>query len=220
MGKNPSYQFYPKDFRADPVWACSIAARGLWREMLDTMHFCEPYGYLAENGRPMTDERIARNCGVTLPEYTTLLAELDAAGVPKRTPSQIIFCKRMVEDEKKRQEWRNRQSRHRDKDRDVTQVSRNGSRLSHAVLPSPSPNLKPKPPVVPLKGGQESFLQWHGEWIAIQMGSKQRLFTGREMEAMQGCRVEDVLDRIRAKGFSARLVPQEEVDSWPEKVTA
>lgn len=82
---------------------------------MNVMHGCEPYGYLVENGRPITDERIARKCGTTLQEYSALLAELDAAGIPRRTRTGIIYSKRMVEDQKKREEWRERQQKHRQK---------------------------------------------------------------------------------------------------------
>lgn len=94
-----------------------------------------------------------------------------------------------------------------------------------APEPSESEPSTTEPPVAPLRGGRnqpspESFLEWHGQWIAIQMGNRHRLFTGREQEAIQTLRAEDLVAKIRAKGFYARLVPQEEVDSWPEKVTA
>ncbi|MGB2679140.1 MAG: hypothetical protein WAN12_18815 [Candidatus Acidiferrum sp.] len=84
--------------------------------MINVMHGCEPYGHLAENGVPMPDERIARKCGATVQEYVTLLAELEAAGVPRRTRAGIIYSKRMVEDRQKRDEWRKRQRKHRTKD--------------------------------------------------------------------------------------------------------
>jgi hypothetical protein len=135
MGKNPSFQYYPKDWQTDPIFACSLAARGLWHEMMNVMHGCEPYGYLSENGKPMPDERIARRCGTTLPEYIAILSELDAAGIPRRTAAGILYSKRMVEDEKQRKDWRNRQKKHRDASKpvthDVTQVSR-GSPSSSA----------------------------------------------------------------------------------------
>lgn len=140
MGKKPWFMFYPKDWQSDPIFGCTLAARGLWFEMMNVMHGCEPYGYLCENGRPMTDERIARRCGTTLPEYIALLAELDAAGIPRRTKPGIIYSKRMVEDEKQRKEWRNRQKKHRDTDSDVTQMSRD----SHTVLHPASPSAFPK----------------------------------------------------------------------------
>jgi hypothetical protein len=144
-GKLPAFLYYPKDWQADSVFGCSLAARGLWHEMINVMHGCEPYGHLAENGAPMADERIARKCGATVQEYVTLLAELEAAGVPRRTRAGIIYSKRMVEDRLKRDEWRKRQKKHRVKGspshapvtRDVTRLSRPSS------FAFASPKLKP-----------------------------------------------------------------------------
>ncbi|PJX23863.1 hypothetical protein CAP48_12370 [Advenella sp. S44] len=33
--------------------SCSLAARGLWHEMMCLMHESEPYGHMAVNGKPM-----------------------------------------------------------------------------------------------------------------------------------------------------------------------
>lgn len=107
MGKKePAFMYYPKDWRADAVFSCSIGARGLWHEMLNMMHASERYGYLSNNGLPIPDEQVARYCGVSLMEYQTLLTELERAGVPRRTSNGIIFSRRMVEDFKARANWR------------------------------------------------------------------------------------------------------------------
>lgn len=141
--------------------------------MMNVMHGCEPYGYLCENGRPMTDERIARRCGTTLPEYSALLAELDAAGIPRRTKSGIIFSKRMVEDEKQRKEWNKRQKKHRVAGRDVTQVSRESHPVLHSASPSPFPEEETHTErVTPL--GSPQFKDFF-EQYPIQTGRKAAL---------------------------------------------
>ena len=46
--KRPSFQFYPGDWLRDPALrACSLAARGLWADVLCYMHQGAPYGHLA-----------------------------------------------------------------------------------------------------------------------------------------------------------------------------
>lgn len=137
-GKAPSFQFYPKDWQADHVAGCSLAAQGLWLRMMIQMHNSERYGYLSQHGLPIPDEAVARYCGCPLQEYQTLLAELERAGVPSRTPEGIIYSRRMVRDEKKRSEWRGRQDKHRHAS--VTPVSRPSPDLHSA-----SANLKQKP---------------------------------------------------------------------------
>ena len=39
--------------------SCSVAARGLWIDMLCIAHECEPYRHLTVNGKPMTVGRSA-----------------------------------------------------------------------------------------------------------------------------------------------------------------
>ncbi len=107
MAKLPSIQFYPGDWLRDPVSHCSLAAQGLWLRMLLLAHDSVPYGYLVQQGRAIPPAQVARRCGAsTVEEYLTLLAELDAAGVPERTPEGIIYSRRMVRDDRRRREGR------------------------------------------------------------------------------------------------------------------
>lgn len=114
MGKRPSFQFYPGDWIRDGVSGCSLAAQGLWLRMMIVMHDSERYGYLSTNGSPMPPAAIAQRCGCTVEEYKILLAELISAGVPRRNRVEIIFSKRMAEDEKRRKNARLRQRKQRE----------------------------------------------------------------------------------------------------------
>lgn len=98
--KRPAFQFYPADWRKDTaLQSCSLAARGLWHEMICLMHECEPYGYMAVNGKPMKAAQIARLVGVTDREYKKLLSELEDAGVFSLSEDGCIYSRRMVKDE-------------------------------------------------------------------------------------------------------------------------
>lgn len=101
MGKRPSFQFYPADWRKDPALrACSLAARGLWVEMLALMHECEPYGHLRIGGSPVTDTtQVARLVGESPDVVATLLAELEQFAVFSRLDDGTIYSRRMVRDE-------------------------------------------------------------------------------------------------------------------------
>jgi hypothetical protein len=100
--KLPALMFYPGDWLRDDVATCSLAAQGLWLRMMIKAHESKQYGYLSQQGEPIPAESIARACGTSEPEYSTLLAELDRAGVPSRTPNGIIYSRRMVRDAKTR----------------------------------------------------------------------------------------------------------------------
>lgn len=99
------YKFNIGDWRSDSVFYCSLAARGLWHEMMNMMHVVERIGYLSQDGSPIPSEKIARYCGSSLEQYETLLAELFEAKVPSKTPSGIIYSRRIVRDVEVRSRW-------------------------------------------------------------------------------------------------------------------
>ena len=102
--KRPAFQFYPSDWRKDmALQSCSVAARGLWIDMLCIAHECDPYGHLTVNGRPMDAAQIARHAGISERECKKLIEELDFSGVTSRTENGAIFSRRMVRDEDIRQ---------------------------------------------------------------------------------------------------------------------
>ncbi len=84
MKKRPGYYWFPNDCLGDEGYrTLSYAARGLWRDMLDVMHFSVPRGVLPGNldalikrlGAP-ADVRISLSRVVD-----TLLREMEEAGV-------------------------------------------------------------------------------------------------------------------------------------------
>ena len=100
--KRPAFQFYPADWRKDAaLQSCSMAAQGLWINLLCVMHECEPYGHMAVNGRPMKPEQIGRLVGMAPKDCDRLLLELYEAGVSSVSEG-FIFSRRMVRDERLR----------------------------------------------------------------------------------------------------------------------
>jgi hypothetical protein len=101
--KRPSFQFYPGDWlNHAALRMCSIAARGLWIEMICLMHQGSPYGFLKVNHRAILPENLARIAGITIEEVHALLGELEGAGVFSRDADGCIFSPRMVRDEEVR----------------------------------------------------------------------------------------------------------------------
>jgi len=105
MPKLPFIKFFPNDWMADPALRmCSVAARGLWMDMLSLMHLSPRRGYLlAASGSPLTPEQLARLTGCSADEVTRLLAELHSSGTCSCTDDGIIYSRRMVRDEGKRE---------------------------------------------------------------------------------------------------------------------
>jgi hypothetical protein len=101
MGKLPAIQFYPGDWRKDVgVQSLAFHDRGVWFEILMLMHESERRGVLTLNGKPMSDDALARLLGLDKQILTTTLSELITTGVASREPDTgALMCRRMVRDE-------------------------------------------------------------------------------------------------------------------------
>jgi hypothetical protein len=100
--KRPWLKFYPSDWRAEPrLRMCSLAARGLWIDLISYMHEAEPYGHLLIEGVSPKTEEIASLVSRPLKEVSAALAELSLRRVFDKTTNGIIYSRRMVRDEKK-----------------------------------------------------------------------------------------------------------------------
>lgn len=104
---NPWLKFYPQDWRADEkLRNCSLAARGLWVEMLALMHRSKSYGYLLVNGKPATDAQLAVQVGSLPDEVSELIGQLESEGVFSRDRRGWIYSRRMVRDARKARDSR------------------------------------------------------------------------------------------------------------------
>lgn len=98
----PWFKFYPTDWRADPaLQMCSLAARGLWIEMLGFMHDAAQYGHLLIANLPPSDADLAKLIGSSPEQISELLGELEARAVFSRTRKGVIYSRKMVRDAKK-----------------------------------------------------------------------------------------------------------------------
>ncbi|WP_176086277.1 hypothetical protein [Martelella sp. HB161492] len=99
---DPWLKFFTTDWRADPALRmCSMAARGLWIELICLMHEATPYGHLLVSGRCPADAQIAVLAGTTPDQVTALLGELETAGVFSRTKDGTIYSRKMARMAKK-----------------------------------------------------------------------------------------------------------------------
>ncbi|NOT40150.1 MAG: hypothetical protein HOP13_06635 [Alphaproteobacteria bacterium] len=96
-------KFFWSDCQAEPTLKrCSLAARGLWLEILCLAAQAEPAGYLVQDGKPLDVRRLARNAAAPEDEVTTLLAELETEGVFSRDRRGRIYSRRLVREAKLR----------------------------------------------------------------------------------------------------------------------
>ena len=99
MSKYPWFKFYPTDWQADPeLRRCSLAARGLWIELIGVMHRSVEYGHLDPS---LTEREIAQLVGSPLKTVRSALAELERNRVFDRGEKGEIVSRRMVRDHAK-----------------------------------------------------------------------------------------------------------------------
>jgi len=92
-------KFWWRDHQGDAALRmCSLAARGLWVELLALCHASEKPGYLLVNGAPPTVNELADMLGkATAKEINKLLTELEVRRVFSREDG-VIYSRRMVRD--------------------------------------------------------------------------------------------------------------------------
>lgn len=99
MSNHRYSKFWWQDWRNDAaLQVCSLAARGLWIEMLAIAHEGDPVGHVTINGKPPTPKQVAAIVRSTEKEVTKLLRELEDAGVFSRSDAGAIYSRRMVRD--------------------------------------------------------------------------------------------------------------------------
>lgn len=118
---------------------CSLAARGLWIEMLGLMHESEPYGHLLVCGKAPTDIQLAVLVGAPLERLSDYLGELESTGVFSRTQKGVIYSRRLTREAKRSQTARKN-----------GKTGGNPTLNKQRVIP-PSDNLVVKPPDKPQK---------------------------------------------------------------------
>lgn len=107
MAKNPSSVWYWNDWALDPaVRLCSMAARGMWMEMLAIAAAATPYGHVQVGDKPCSADDLAQLTGQRKQDVSRWIRELDTNGVFSRTEDGTIFCRRMVRETEQRQNKR------------------------------------------------------------------------------------------------------------------
>jgi len=104
----PWFKFTPQDWRGDAgLRIVSLAARGLWIEMLCVMHEADPYGHLiGKTGKALTVDDLASVVGKPVEVVAACLSELEEQGVFSRTKAQVIVSRRMIRDHNRARKMR------------------------------------------------------------------------------------------------------------------
>jgi uncharacterized phage protein (TIGR02220 family) len=97
--QNPWTKWYWQDWCADAgLRSSSLAAKGLWMDILSIMARSKKKGFLLDGERPMDIKTLAKFTGETMEIVAGLLMELCEHAVFSTTEDGIIFNRRMVRD--------------------------------------------------------------------------------------------------------------------------
>ena len=104
--KMPAIMFYTGDWLKDPaVRMLTLSQRGLWIDMLSLMYESSDRGFLAlKNGQPVSNEQLSRMVGARIEQVEECLHQMEEVGVFSRTKDGVIYSRRMVNDEKIREQ--------------------------------------------------------------------------------------------------------------------
>jgi len=231
MKKPPAFQFYVKDWRSSPtVRRMSLAQKGVAIETLAASWDQDEPGTL-----PICEEDAAKVCGIPAKtfrnfrkQFPKFWREHDGMLVNLKLRGQwgeLEQIRRSQSDAAKRtNEKRGRGPSVTDAVSDTLTDSLDAPSATATATASATAtataNSKPNPPIIPPRRGDPSYLEFGGELIEIFMGRSSRLFTQNEWNSFAGARASDLVAKIRARGFRARIVPEAEVETWPKAETA
>lgn len=208
--ERPWMKFYPQDWRADErLRNCTLAARGLWLELIALMHRSERYGYLLINGKPPGERALAIQAGASIDEVQSALAELEGEGVFSRDLEGTIFSRRMLRDDEKHRKASNFGKR------GAKAKSRKGKEETPTLKPTPEGTLEPPlegthqlrdqrpetPLVSPKPKGAGSKIAMPDGWEPEDFGPESQC--GRIVGGWSGLEFERQLERFRAHHAAA-----------------
>lgn len=200
----PWMMFYPQDWRADEsLRLCSLAARGLWLEMLALMHRSERYGYLLVKGKAPDARQLAMLVGGAVDEVDSLVAELEEYEVFNRDRNGTIYSRRMIRDEKRsKTAAKNGAKGGNPKLRKQRENSASDIQTDKpAVGASDKPHIPESrtPPIVPPKSGKR---QLPGDWEpeAFGDGTEAAVIVAGWRDAERIHQLDQFRDHHRAKG--------------------
>lgn len=180
MSQYPFLKFFPADWRSDaPLRGCSLAARGLWIEMIGLMHESKRYGHLVVGGRIVDADQLATLVGATPQEVSDLLGQLEEAGVFTRSSDSAVYSRRMARENQRSNVNRKNIKKRWDKEKDKGKKP-NAAQPPDIYNKNPSGNTKPDTRKKPRgqapkgalpDGSKMEKVAWDGEKFAVPVTS-------------------------------------------------
>jgi hypothetical protein len=213
MGKNPAFQFYPRDWLSDTeLQQASASTRGIWTNLLSHMWFSQQRGVVSG-----TVQEMCQLGGCTESEWLIFYEQncrLKFADVTFCDGIVTVKNRRMVREEKARESARLRKSRERSREShtEVTLAS-----PSTPSTPSPKSKYKDLVGTLPVPTGDrdlpvrvrrneipEGFSEWWNEYPK-KVGKKQAVIEWKRLNPSPDLQA-IILDAIRKQKRSIKAM--------------
>jgi len=194
----PADQWYWDDwFSAFDVRLCSLAARGLWIDMLGIMYKAQIRGTLTINGRQPGSKRLAKLTGDTIANINKYLKELEDNEVFSRLEDNTIICRRMFRKSGRQDQISKIRSEAGKKGADARwQDSKKKAKMAASYpTPSSSPTSTPKIKTYEQSELEKLFNKWWERYPRIEDKgkAKSKYFNLIENEGVEPRQLEDAL---------------------------
>lgn len=134
----PSFQFYPGDWLTDPkLNLCSTVTKGVWIDLICHMFLSDEPGVLVFGDIILDAKGIQKLSKINPKVFQKTFHELTTFGIISKDENGRYFSKRMVNDERARQQWR-----------DIGKLGGNpklNKRVNPTVNPTVNPEVNPFP---------------------------------------------------------------------------
>ncbi|MFC1486027.1 DnaA N-terminal domain-containing protein [Candidatus Latescibacterota bacterium] len=166
MGKQPAFQFYPKDWIVDTS-SLSLAAKGAWIDLLSAMWFSSTRGKLTKDW--IGYSRLIR---ATVDQTKAVISELIDMGICDMENGDdkiTIMSRRMMREEKEREKTRKRQQKFQRKakaEQIGTQEDNEDKRKYNGYMTPPSSSSSPSPNNTHQRAREELVLKYGEKNVA------------------------------------------------------
>jgi hypothetical protein len=97
--KNPWFKFYAQDWASDTsLLECTMEARGTLIYLMCVAHEGAPYGYLANERGPISENILALKCGMPLEDFREAVEDLVSNGRLVADEDGVLYVPRMARD--------------------------------------------------------------------------------------------------------------------------
>ena len=214
----PAQQWYWDDWFSEfGLRLCSLAARGLWIDMLGIMFKAEIRGTLAVNGRQINGKSLAKICNTSEQNIDKYLDELEEQEVFSRLEDGTIINRRMFNESNRKEEISKiRSAAGKEGAKKRWQKGNKDNNKKMAKIAASSPSSSPTPTSISSSKEKEDFVI--PEWIPKEEFEEYKKMRQKIKKPMTDRAIElavKKLDTLKSEGYDPQQVLEQSIlNSW------